>query len=67
MQLLSGDPLFWQTLKVTGVYSLSFLPFGLLFAMLLALLLNQPRRGFAFIRTVFALPAGVTDVAVAML
>jgi multiple sugar transport system permease protein len=67
LELFTDDPLFWQSLKVTGVYSLFSVPFGLLFALLLALLLNQPLPGIAFFRTVFYLPAVVSGVAVAML
>ena len=67
LELFSDDPLFWQSLKVTSVYSLFSVPIGLLFALLLALLLNQPLPGIAFFRTVFYLPAVVSGVAVAML
>ena len=67
LELFTDDPLFWQSLKVTSVYSLFSVPFGLLFALLLALLLNQPLPGIAFFRTVFYLPAVVSGVAVAML
>ncbi len=49
-----------------GHYGFS-VPVGLLFALLLALLLNQPLPGIAFFRTVFYLPAVVSGVAVAML
>ena len=67
LELFADDPLFWQSLKVTSVYSLFSVPLGLLFALLLALLLNQPLPGIAFFRTVFYLPAVVSGVAVAML
>ena len=67
LELFADDPLFWQSLQVTSVYSLFSVPLGLLFALLLALLLNQPLPGIAFFRTVFYLPAVVSGVAVAML
>ena len=67
IELFTDDPLFWQSLKVTSVYSLFSVPFGLLFALLLALLLNQRLPGIAFFRTIFYLPAVVSGVAVAML
>ena len=67
IELFTDDLLFWQSLKVTSVYSLFSVPFGLLFALLLALLLNQPLPAIAFFRTVFYLPSVVSGVAVAML
>lgn len=61
------DPLFWQSLKVTGVYSILSVPLGLVFSLLLSLLLNQAVRGMRLFRTIFYLPAVVSGVSVMVL
>jgi multiple sugar transport system permease protein len=64
---LIGDPLFWQSLKVTCIYALVALPLGLVFSMSLAILMNQRVRGIAFWRTIYYLPAVISGAAVAVL
>ncbi|WP_123041978.1 carbohydrate ABC transporter permease [Cohnella candidum] len=61
------DPLFWQSLKVTALYSVFSVPLGLVFSLLLALLLNQGVRGMRLFRTIFYLPAVVSGVSVLVL
>lgn len=61
------DPLFWQSLKVTGLYSILSVPLGLIFSLLLSLLLNQAVRGMRLFRTIFYLPAVVSGVSVMVL
>src|SRR5262249_13560377 len=61
------DPLFWKCLTNTAYYSFVSVPLRIVFAMLLAVLLNQPLRGIPIFRTIFYLPSVVTGVATAML
>jgi len=64
---LFHDPLFWQSLKVTAIYSLVAVPLGLTLGLAVALLMNQRIRGIALFRTIYYLPAVVSGVAVALL
>jgi multiple sugar transport system permease protein len=66
-QTMLKDPLFWQSLKVTAVYTLiSVLLFQVL-AFAVALLINVKVRGIAIFRTIYYLPSIVPVVANAML
>jgi multiple sugar transport system permease protein len=64
---MAHDALFWQSLRVTTIYAVTSVPLGLVFALLLALLLNQRVRGLAVFRTIFYLPSVASGVAVAVL
>ena len=61
------DPLFWQSLKVSALYTLGSVPLQMLLGLGLALLLNQRVAGRGFWRTVFYLPSVVSGVAIAMI
>lgn len=61
------DPLFWQSLKVTSIYTVFSVPLGLILSFLLALLINTKIRGIAFFRTIYYLPSIVPAVASAVL
>jgi multiple sugar transport system permease protein len=61
------DPLFWQALRVTGLFVLISLPLKLVLGLALALLLNIKVRGMNFFRTVFFLPAVISGVAVSLM
>jgi len=63
---MSHDDLVWQSLKVTSLYSLGAVPLGLIFAFLVALLMNQGVRGVRVYRTIYYLPAVITGVPVAL-
>jgi len=67
VQLLTNDDLVWQSLKVTGLYSLGAIPLGLITAFVLALLMNQKVRGIAGFRTIYYMPAVIAGVPVALL
>lgn len=60
---LVTDPTFWQSLKVTGLYTLAYVPFDLLGGLTLALLVRPRIRGVGFFRTVFYLPTVLSGVA----
>ena len=60
---LADDPLFWQSLKVTAIYTLAYVPLDLVGGMLLALLVRPRLRGMGAFRTIFYLPAVFSGVA----
>lgn len=64
---LGKDKLFWQSLKVTSIYTLASVPIGLVVSFLLALLMNTKVRGISIFRTVYYLPSIVPAVASAVL
>jgi multiple sugar transport system permease protein len=67
IERLFRDTLFWQSLRVTIVYTLLSVPLGLIFSFLLALLINVKIRGIALFRTIYYLPSIVPAVANAVL
>lgn len=64
---LPKDPLFWQSLKVTGIYTFGMVPLALAFALTIALLLNQQVKAVGIYRTLYYLPSIVAGVAVSIL
>jgi multiple sugar transport system permease protein len=64
---IATDKLFWQSLKVTTVYTAVSVPLSLVVAFLLALLMNVKVRGIAVFRTLYYLPGIVPAVANAIL
>lgn len=64
---LAQDEVFWRSLGNTAIFNLIALPLGLLMALALALLLNQPVRGRGFFRAVYYLPSLVPVVAGSMI
>ncbi len=65
--MFTRDPLFWQSLRVTMVYVMVAVPLQLVFALFLAILLNQKVRLIPFFRTLFYLPSQVSSVAMAVI
>ena len=66
-ELLGDDPLFWQALKVTVIYSGLSVPIRLAAALLVAILMNQKIPAIALFRTIYYMPSVVSGVAVALL
>ena len=66
-KMLNGDPLFWQSLKVTMIYTIILVPLGTIGGYILALLLNQAVKGVGFFRTVFYLPVVTPAIATSFL
>ena len=62
---LSGDPLVWQSLKVTTIYAFVSVPLQIVFGLIIALLLN-PTSGLR-ITAIYYLPSVLSGVAVALL
>lgn len=65
--MFTRDPLFWQSLRVTMVYVVVAVPLQLVFALFLAILLNQKVHLIPFFRTLFYLPSQVSSVAMAVI
>src|SRR5919201_2252542 len=64
---LVNDEYFWDSLRVTLVYSALSLPLNLVVGLFLSVLLNQKLRGMYVFRTLFYLPSVVAGVATAVL
>lgn len=64
---LMHDPIFWQAIWNTAVYTAWVLPISAIVAIGLALLLNTRLRGMVFYRTIFFIPSLVPMVALAVL
>jgi multiple sugar transport system permease protein len=64
---MASDRVFWQSVGNTLVFNLIALPLGLVAALALALLLNQPVRARGAFRAVYYLPSLVPAVASAMI
>jgi multiple sugar transport system permease protein len=67
VELLTRDRLFLLSLYNTVYYTMFSVPLGIMFAFLLALLLNVKLPGMNVYRTVFYLPAVTSGVAVSLL
>lgn len=65
-QTMFADPLFWQSVWNTVYYAVGSVFLGTIFALILAILLNQDIAGLAFFRSVFYLPSVTAGVAVAL-
>ena len=65
--ILLRDPLFWQSLRVTTIYSLVAVPGGIALGYAIALLLNQRVRWVGVWRTLYFLPSIVPAIATAYL
>lgn len=66
-QLVTKDPTFWQSLKVTGYFMLLSVPISQLTALAVALLMNLRLRGIGIFRTIYFVPSVVGLVAMSML
>lgn len=64
---LFQDNLFYQSLKVTGLFVLLGVPFTIIVSLFLAVLLNQKVKGQAFFRTFYYAPSVISGVSVAFL
>src|SRR5579883_2189555 len=61
------DPLFWKSLEVTLYYTALEVPLSVVFAVVIALLLNQSIPALSVWRTVYYLPAVTAGVAVSLM
>jgi multiple sugar transport system permease protein len=68
IQMFTADPRYWQSLKVTLIYVLAGVPLRLIFALLIALMLNTASRAVGLYRSLFYLPSLIGgSVAVAIM
>lgn len=65
--IFTEDPLFVKSLYATTYYALGSVPLGLIFAFLVAFLLNQKVKGLSIFRTIFYMPTIVPSIANTML
>ncbi len=61
------DPLFWQSMKVTAIYTSIYVPMELAGGLILALLMNQKLRFVGVFRTIYYLPSVLPGVAFVVL
>lgn len=61
------DELFWQSLRVTFLYALIFIPINILVGFGIAMLMNLKLRGVSVFRAIFFMPSVLAGVAVAVL
>jgi multiple sugar transport system permease protein len=66
-KMFTADPLYWNSLKVTAIYSFGGIPLRLSLALFLAILLNQQIAGRAVWRTLYYTPSVVSGVGIALL
>lgn len=66
-QLITADPAFYQSLKVTLFFVVLAVPVGQIASLAVALLMNSRLRGIAIFRTVYFLPTVISGVALAVL
>ena len=64
---LYGDSLFWKSLVNTAYYSVAVVPLSTVFALIVAVMLNQGIWGQGIFRTLYYLPSVVSGVAVAII
>lgn len=65
-RLVTVDPVFWTSLRVTLIYAFVSVPLGVTGSLALAVLLNQKVRGQRVFRTCFYMPSLVPAVASAL-
>ncbi len=61
--MFTHDQLFWQSLKVTALYTVGLLPALLVISLLFAILLNRKLPGMSTMRTIYYLPSILPSVA----
>lgn len=67
VNLFAKDELFWQSLKVTTIYSVVSIPLRLVLGFLIALLMNQDVPGIYVFRSLFYVPTILPSVATSFL
>lgn len=65
--MFTKDPDFYQSLKVTILYTITSVPLQIIVALFLAILLNEATRAVGLFRTAFYIPSIVASVASAVL
>jgi len=63
----TNDPLFFQSLRVTFIFAFASVPLRLVVSLMVALLLNQVKKGLRIFRTIYYIPVVVSGIAVMVL
>jgi multiple sugar transport system permease protein len=63
---MPSDPRFWQSLKVTSIYTAAYVPLELIGGLFLAVLVRNNIRGVRVFRTIYYLPTVLAGVAFAV-
>lgn len=66
LKIFTGDSKFGKSMQVTFYYACTTVPLNIVFALTLAVLLNQKIPGTNFFRSVFYLPCAISGIAVFM-
>lgn len=67
VQILTNDPLFWQSMKVTAIFVVLYVPLSLVVGLGVAMLMNHKMMGIGIFRTIYYLPSVLSGVAVTVL
>src|SRR4051795_4951852 len=60
------DEFFWKSLRITLTYAVVAIPLGMVFALIVALLLNQRVPGITIWRALYVMPSVLSGAAVVM-
>jgi multiple sugar transport system permease protein len=66
-RMISGDKLFWISLRVTTIYSVGSVVLMVVIALGIAMLMNQRLPGINLFRTIYYMPAVISGVTVAVM
>lgn len=66
-RLMADDPTFWQSLRVTGTYVITFVPLAFVVSLALAMIARNHFRGIGWVRTAFFLPNVISLVVIGLL
>jgi multiple sugar transport system permease protein len=67
VQIITNDPLFWQSMKVTAIFVVLYVPLSLIVGLGVAMLMNHKMMGIGIFRTIYYLPSVLSGVAVTVL
>jgi multiple sugar transport system permease protein len=63
VRIFTRDDLFLQSLKVTVIYTLAYLPLDMVLGLFIAVLMNRKIRGIGALRTIYYMPSVLSGVA----
>ncbi|SMF23813.1 MULTISPECIES: carbohydrate ABC transporter permease [Paenibacillus] len=67
VQMITADPFYWNAMKVTFKYVFIMVPLQVIFAILIAVLLNRVAYGIKLFRAIFYLPSLIQGVTLALI
>jgi multiple sugar transport system permease protein len=62
----TGDPRFWESMRVTVMFAIGYVPLVVIIALALAVFANQPRRGMGVIRALIFVPVVTSFIVVSV-